>query len=48
MTSSGKWSYRLLKAALVFFAVALVAIIIFHQTGGDKLTDKLWFGIPMI
>ena len=48
MTSPGKWCYRLMKAALVFFAAALVAIIFFHQTGGNKLTDNLWLGIPMV
>ena len=37
-----------MKAALVFFAAALVAIIFFHQTGGNKLTDNLWLGIPMV
>jgi hypothetical protein len=46
-TSSGKWNYRLTKAAVVFFAIALVEII-FHQTGGHTLTDNLWLGIPMV
>ena len=48
MTSPGKWCYRLMKTALVFFAAALVEIIFFHQTGGNKLTDNLGLGIPMV
>ncbi len=48
MTGPGKWCYRLMKAALLFFASALVEIIFFHQTGGNKLTDNLGLGIPMV
>jgi hypothetical protein len=47
-TNLGKWCFQLMTLALVFFGVALVAVSFFHQTGGNKLTDNLGLGIPML